>query len=113
MPAAQAVSLAAQLARSRGLAVDYTLFARLDRHARWHVELGGAGGRDDARVVLDAYTGRILHAALRGPRGAVAAGVPPPPPEAGEVAPPPGAPPAAPPAPPPESPPPPLEPARM
>jgi hypothetical protein len=100
MPSVQAVSIAAQYARSRGLVIDYTLAARLDHHARWHVELGGEGGRDHAIVVLDGYSGAILHSKLRGPRP-----IGPP-----EYAAPPGGPPAAPPGPPPSGPPPPLPP---
>jgi hypothetical protein len=98
MPAGQAVSVAAGYARSRGLLVDYTLSARLDRRARWHVELGGAGGRDHAMVVVDGYSGAILNARLRGPRG-VYAPTPPPPPYQGppQQGPPPEPPPAAPP----------------
>ena len=49
MPSVQAVSIAAGYARSRGLVIDYTLAARLDHHARWHVELGGAAGRGGRR----------------------------------------------------------------
>lgn len=83
MAAPDAVGIAAQFARSRGLVVEYTVAARLDRMGRWHVDLGGAGGRDRARVVLDGYSGRILHARLHGPRGEVyqepQQGAPPPP----------------------------------
>ncbi|HET7825942.1 MAG TPA: hypothetical protein VFK90_11445 [Anaeromyxobacter sp.] len=99
MAAPDAVGIAAQFARSRGLVVEYTVAARLDRMGRWHVDLGGAGGRDRARVVLDGYSGRILHARLHGPRGEVyqepQQGAPPPPPPQG------GADPNAPPPPPP------------
>lgn len=102
LSAPEAVGIAAQVARSRGLVVDYTSFARLDRRARWHVEVGGLGGRDRARVVIDGYSGRVLHAQLWGPRGEYAPVGPPPP------GPPPGGPPSAPgqlPAPPPGAPP--------
>lgn len=101
MAAPDAVAIAAQFARSRGLVVDYTVSARLDRFARWHVDLGGVGGRDRARVVLDGYSGRVLNARLHGPRGDFAQGAPPPPPPAGApTAPaPPPSPPGAPPAP--------------
>jgi hypothetical protein len=97
MPAAQAVSIAAQYARSRGLVIDYTVVAHLDQHARWHVELGGEAGRDHALVVLDGYSGAILRSRLRGPRaiGPPAYAEPPGPPPAA----PPGAPPPAPPPP--------------
>jgi hypothetical protein len=95
----EAVDASAYFARSRGLVIDRTLAARLDRRARWHVELAGAGGRDHAVLVLDGYTGRVLSARLRGPRGDVATPGGPPP----EPPPPPGAPPeeGAPPPPPP------------
>ncbi len=97
MSDAQAVSIAAGFARSRGVVVDYTLAARLDQHARWHVELGGAAGRDHALVVVDGYSGAILHARLRGARGAYLPGDLPPPPPGGPPpdAPPPPAPPGA------------------
>jgi hypothetical protein len=113
LPAPQAVAIATQFARSRGLVVDYTVAARLDRRARWHVELGGAGGRDLARVVLDGYSGAILHARLRGAAGTYTHPPPPPPPPGGAAPPGPppetGAPPPAaePPGPPPEGTPPP------
>ena len=64
-----AVDAATYYARSRGLVIDHTRAVRLDRHARWHVSLGGAGGRDRAAVVLDGYSGQVLAARLRGPRG--------------------------------------------
>ena len=96
MPSAQAVSIAAQYVRSRGLAVDYTIGAHLDRAARWHVELGGAGGRDHAVVVVDGYSGAILRARLRGPLGAYSPEPPPPPGAAPGAPPPPGAGPAPP-----------------
>jgi hypothetical protein len=106
LAAPDAVAIAAQFARSRGLVVDYTVGARLDRVGRWHVDLGGAGGRDRARVVLDGYSGRVLRARLHGPRGEVVqepqpgAAPPPPPPGGAEAnAPPPPPAPGAPPAP--------------
>jgi hypothetical protein len=106
LPAPDAVSLAAQFARSRGLVIDYTSSARLDRQGRWHVDIGGAGGRDRARVVLDGYSGRVLHARLRGPRGEMVqepqpGAIPPPPPpgQEGNAPPPPPPPQGAPPAP--------------
>ncbi len=108
LPAPEAVAIATQYARSRGLVIDYTHNAHLDRHARWHVDLGGAGGRDRAVVTLDGFSGRVLAARLRGPRGEF---VPPPAPPSPGVAPesPPAMPPepSAPPSPPPETPPPP------
>jgi hypothetical protein len=69
LPAPEAVAIATQYARSRGLVIDYIHNAHLDRHARWHVDLGGAGGRDRAVVTLDGFSGRVLAARLRGPRG--------------------------------------------
>jgi hypothetical protein len=72
LSAREAVDASAHFARSRGLVVDRTVAARLDRRARWHVDLAGAGGRDHAVVVLDGFTGRVLRARLRGPRGEVA-----------------------------------------
>lgn len=87
LPAQEAVNRATWYARHHGLVIDYTSAAHLDGRARWHVDLGGAGGRDRALVVLDAYSGRVLHARLWGPRGEM---VPEPPPA--------GAPPSGPPA---------------
>jgi hypothetical protein len=103
LPAQAAVDIAARFARSRGLVVDHTASAHLDRHVRWHVDLVGAGGRDRARVLLDGYSGRVLRARLRDARGEHA----PEPPEPGASPappPPPGAPPepGSPPPPPPE-----------
>lgn len=91
--APEAVAIATDFARSRGLVVDYTVAARLDRRARWHVEVGGAGGRDLARVVLDGHSGRVLHARLRASGGEVPSQLPPPPPGAEPEGPPPSAPP--------------------
>ena len=75
----EAVAIATQFARSHGLVIDYTENVWADRRARWHVVLGGAGGRDRALVTVDAFSGRVLQARLRGPRGEY---VPPPPPPA-------------------------------
>ena len=69
LSAQEAVDGATYFARSHGLIVDYTSDVRLDRHARWHVDLGGAGGRDRALVTLDGYTGRVLRARLHDARG--------------------------------------------
>ena len=69
LPPPEAVAIATQFARSRGLVIDYTHDTHLDRHARWHVDLGGAGGRDRAVVTLDGFSGRVLAARLRGPQG--------------------------------------------
>jgi hypothetical protein len=75
----EAVAIATQFARSRGLLIDYTQNVWADRRARWHVNLGGAGGRDQALVVVDAFSGRVLQARLHGPKGEY---IPPPPPPA-------------------------------
>ncbi|GEJ57757.1 hypothetical protein [Anaeromyxobacter diazotrophicus] len=112
LPPPEAVAIAAQYARSHGLVVDTTYRARLDRRARWHVLLGGAGGRDRAAVTVDGYSGRVIAARLSGARGELAPPPPPPgtapgaipePEPEAEPAPatPPGPPPAAPPPPPP------------
>ncbi len=61
----QAIDAAAAYARSQGLAVDRTQRAVLDGDGRWHVELRGPGG-NRARVLVDARTGQILRARLRG-----------------------------------------------
>ncbi len=101
LPQPEAVAIATQFARSRGLVIDYTHSARLDRHARWHVDLGGAGGRDRALVTLDGFSGRVLGARLRGPRGELAPAPAPPPPASGDAAEPPAEMPPEPSAPPP------------
>lgn len=104
MPPQEAVAIAAHFARSRGLVIDTTRSAWLGRTGRWHVDLTGAGGRDRAVVVVDGFSGQVLSARLRGPRGEYApvapppaAGGPPPsmPPQ-GVPPPPPGTPPAPP-----------------
>jgi len=105
----EAVAIATQFARSRGLVIDHTQSVWRDRFGRWHVRLGGAGGRDWAAVTLDGFSGRVLAARLRGPRGESAPAMPPPPPD---NAPAPSAPagspePSSAPPPPPSSPPPP------
>ena len=69
LSAQEAVDGATYFARSHGLVIDYTSAARLDRNARWHVDLGGAGGRDRALVVVDGYSGRVLSARLRNAHG--------------------------------------------
>jgi hypothetical protein len=110
LPPAEAVAIATQFARSRGLVIDVTHDARLDRRARWHVDLGGAGGHDRAVVTLDGFSGRVLAARLQGPRGVYAAPPPAPSPGGGpepppsmppelSVPPPPGEPPPPPPPP--------------
>src|SRR5512132_1775302 len=53
----QAVDIAFQICRDRGLAVKTVQRAHLDGSGRWHVELGG---RDRARLLLDARDGRLL-----------------------------------------------------
>jgi hypothetical protein len=117
LSAPQAVAIATSYARSRGLVVDYTHEVRFDRRGRWHVDLGGAAGRDRAIVTLDGFSGAVLAARLRGARGEIApppapppAGGPQqPPPAGGPQQPPPQMPPepSAPPPPGPETPPPP------
>jgi hypothetical protein len=103
LPPAEAVAVATRYARSHGLVVDFTQNAWLDRRTRWHVSLSGAGNRDHAWVTLDGFSGRILNARLRGPRGEY---VPPPPPGVpSEPPPPPEAGPAGPGMPPPPPPP--------
>jgi len=114
LPAPEAVAIATHYARAHGLLIDYTQSAHLDRYTRWHVNIGGAGGRDRAAVTLDGFSGRVLAARLWGPQGEVAPTVPPSPggapapretePQAGT---PPSAAPEAPPPPPPLAPPPP------
>ncbi|HVI93673.1 MAG TPA: hypothetical protein VM753_06690 [Anaeromyxobacter sp.] len=108
LAAPQAVAIATHYARSRGLVIDYTQDVRLDRFGRWHVDLGGAGGRDRALVTIDGFSGGVLAARLRGPGGAW---VPQPPPAAPggapQTAPPTTPQPSAPPSPPPAPPPPP------
>jgi len=94
LSAPEAVAAGTYFARSRGLVIDRTLAASLDRHARWHVELAGAGGRDHASVVLDGHTGRILRARLSNAGGGLQSQGPPRPPADG-AAPPSPAPPSA------------------
>jgi hypothetical protein len=53
----QAVDIAFQICRDRGLAVETVQRAHLDGAGRWHVELGG---RDRARLLLDGRDGRLL-----------------------------------------------------
>jgi hypothetical protein len=97
----EAVNIATQYARSRGVVIDQTRDVYLDRYGRWHVDLGGAGGRAHAAVMLDGYSGRVLSARLRGAGGEF---LPQPPPVGTQPEPPaPGGPPekGAPPTPPP------------
>ena len=77
LPAQEAVNIATHYARTRGIVIDHTRVVRLDRYAHWHVNLGGAGGRDHAIVLLDGYSGRVLSARLR--RGGEFLPQPPPP----------------------------------
>ncbi len=53
----QAIDIAFQICRDRGLAVSTVRRAQLDGAGRWHVELRG---RDRARLLLDARDGRIM-----------------------------------------------------
>ena len=106
LPAREAVAIATQYARSRGLVIDYTKNVWLGPQARWHVLLGGAGGRDNAAIVLDGFSGRVLSAQLRSARGEHQPPSPAPSTE-GPAAPPSGPPQEAPPPPPSTLPPPP------
>src|SRR3990172_12988896 len=72
LPAQAAVDIATRFARSRGLVVDHTASAHLDRRVRWHVDLVGAGGRDRARVLLDGYSWCVLRVWLCDLRGELA-----------------------------------------
>jgi hypothetical protein len=60
----EAVRIAANFARSRGLDVQ-RYRARLDGQERWLVELRAQGGVDRAKVLVDATDGRVLRAKLR------------------------------------------------
>ncbi|HTT70459.1 MAG TPA: hypothetical protein VMG32_04490 [Anaeromyxobacteraceae bacterium] len=101
----EAVDISAHFARARGLVIDRTLSARLDPYARWHVELVGEDGRNRASVMVDGYSGRVVWARLRNPRGEVEPPQPePPPPNAAPPGPPPTEPPPPPGAPPPPPP---------
>ncbi len=57
IPERQAVAIAFDAARARGLEVDRVQRARLDAHGRWHVVLAG---RDHAELLIDGPTGRLL-----------------------------------------------------
>ena len=59
----QAVKIASDFARARGLEVQ-RYKAKLDRAGHWRVELRG-DGRDRARVLVDGRTGRVLRAKLK------------------------------------------------
>jgi len=69
----QAVDVAADYARSRGLEVERTTLARLDGSSHWLVELSGPV--DQAEVLVDAVTGRVVQATLR--RGPAKTAAPP------------------------------------
>ncbi len=61
----QAVRVATDFARSRGLQVWQVREVHLDRRGRYHVTLSGDWGRDHGRVLVDGYTGQVLRAKLR------------------------------------------------
>ncbi|HEY7725061.1 MAG TPA: PepSY domain-containing protein [Anaeromyxobacteraceae bacterium] len=61
----QAVEIATEFARSRGVQVDQVRQVRLDGRGRYHVTLAGAGGRDRARVLVDAASGQVLRAKIK------------------------------------------------
>jgi hypothetical protein len=58
-----AVRIAAQYARTRGLEVE-RFKAKLDPQQRWRVEVRGEKSGDRARVLVDGFTGRVLRAKL-------------------------------------------------
>lgn len=60
----QAVRIATNFARSRGLDVQ-RYKARLDSRSRWTVDLKAQKGVDRAKVLIDARDGRVLKAKLR------------------------------------------------
>jgi hypothetical protein len=61
----QAVRVATDFARSRGLQVWQVREVHLDRRGRYRVILSGDWGRDHGRVLVDGYTGQVLRAKLR------------------------------------------------
>jgi hypothetical protein len=78
----QAIDLAADYARARGLTVQQVTEARLDDSHRWHVGLAGPGSH--AQVLLDGVSGQVLEARLEpGPSPAPPSSqqAPPPPPD--------------------------------
>jgi hypothetical protein len=64
MPEQDAVNLAFETARERGLRVDRVQRAHLDGEARWHVDVRGAGG-DRALLLIDARSGKLLRGKFR------------------------------------------------
>ncbi|HUL60893.1 MAG TPA: hypothetical protein VLU43_16555 [Anaeromyxobacteraceae bacterium] len=58
----EAVNIAFDAARQRGLQVSRVHRAFLDDSARWHVDLAG---RDRANLLIDARTGRLLKGKFR------------------------------------------------
>lgn len=61
----QAVRIATDFARSRGLQVWRVREVHLDRRGRYRVVLSGDWGHDHGRVLVDGYTGQVLRAKLR------------------------------------------------
>lgn len=61
----QAVRVATDFARSRGLQVWQVREVHLDRRGRYRVILSGDWGHDHGRVLVDGYTGQVLRAKLR------------------------------------------------
>jgi len=59
----EAVHIAFDAARQRGLQVNRVHRAFLDADARWHVDLAGHGDR--AQMLIDARTGRLLKGKFR------------------------------------------------
>jgi hypothetical protein len=59
----QAVDVAADYARARGLLIQRTTRAVLDGRTRWHIDLTGPDSH--ANVLVDGLTGAVLKARLR------------------------------------------------
>jgi hypothetical protein len=59
----EAVKVAFDAARERGLEVDRVQKARLDATGRWHVDVRGRGDR--ALLLIDARSGRLLKGKFR------------------------------------------------
>lgn len=65
LPEEEAVGVAMQYVRSKGLSASEVRNAHLDGAGRWHIELRGDRGRDRAKVLVDGWTGRVLRAKLK------------------------------------------------
>jgi hypothetical protein len=61
----QAVQIATDFARSRGVQVDQVRQVHLDGRGRYHVTLMGDGGHDRARVLVDGGSGQVLRAKIK------------------------------------------------